>query len=212
MKLYSAPGTCATAIHIALEWIGKPYEVEHLDMKQMKKPDYLKLNPSGVVPTLVIDDQPYLEASAILLHLTDTNPDVNLGPQVGEAGRAEFYRWLIYTGGTLHPYFWPHFVPFRFTTDSDGHDAVRSAAHKLIDKSFTIIDEHLSDRPYMMGEKKTVADAYLYPMASWGYALPKPTSEYPNIHDLITRMADDPAIQNVHDAQGSKPAALMNAK
>lgn len=205
MKLYSAPGTCATAIHIALEWLGKPYDVEHLDMKQMKEPAYLKLNPSGVVPTLVVNDIPQLEASAILLQLTDSNPQANLGPQAGEEGRAEFYRWLTYIGGTLHPYYWPHFVPFRFTTDSKGHDAVRSAAHALIDKSLTIIDEHLSDRPFMMGEHKTVVDAYLYPMASWGYGLPKPTSQYPNIDALVRHMVDDPAVQKVHRDQGTEP-------
>lgn len=31
MKLYSAPDTCATAMHIVLEWIGRPYDVEHPD-------------------------------------------------------------------------------------------------------------------------------------------------------------------------------------
>ena len=44
MKLYSAPGTCATAMHIALEWIGNPFEVEHLDFAGMKSPEYLKRN------------------------------------------------------------------------------------------------------------------------------------------------------------------------
>ena len=53
MKLYSASGTCATAMHIALEWIGKPYEVEQLDFAGMKSVEYMKINPSGVVPTLV---------------------------------------------------------------------------------------------------------------------------------------------------------------
>jgi len=205
MKLYSAPGTCATAIHIALEWIGQPYEVQHLSLKEMKTPEYMKLNPSGVVPTLVRNDTPLTEASAILLHLTDNFPEAKLGPLLGEEGRDAFYRWIIYMGGTLHPYFWPHFVPFRFTTDKEGHEGVKAASHILLDKAFTNINNHLADKPYMMGEQKTVADAYLYPMASWGYGLPKPTSEYPHIHDLIKRMAEDPAVKLVHEAQGTKP-------
>ena len=56
MKLYSASGTCATAMHIALEWIGKPYEVENLDFAARKSAEYMKINPSGVVPTLVDGD------------------------------------------------------------------------------------------------------------------------------------------------------------
>lgn len=205
MKLYSAPGTCATAIHIALEWIGKPYTVEHLSLKAMKDPEYLQLNPSGVVPTLVSENNIYTEASAILLQLTDLYPDAQLGPQVGEKGRAAFYRWLIYMGGTLHPYFWPHFVPFRFTTDPKGHDNVREASHLLLDAALTQINEHLSKNTFMMGDTKTVADAYIYAMASWGYGLPKPTSEYPYLHQLIQKMALDPGVQAVHIAQGTLP-------
>ena len=79
MKLYSAPGTCATAMHIALEWIGKPFEVEHLDFKGMKSADYLKINPAGVVPTLVDGDLVLPEGMAILLHLLDQNPESNIG-------------------------------------------------------------------------------------------------------------------------------------
>ncbi|MCL9783022.1 glutathione S-transferase family protein [Vibrio sp. S4M6] len=205
MKLYSAPGTCATAIHIALEWIGKPYEVEHLSMKQMKEPEYLKLNPSGVVPTFVNNEIPYTEAAAILFHLTDAFPEAELGPAVGGENRAEFYRWISFLSGTLHPYYWLHFVPSRFTTDEEGTEAVQEASHVMIDKALTQIDNHLANRPYMLGEKKSVVDALLYPMASWGYGLPKPTSEYPNIHDLVKRLASEEAVTNVHRSQGTHP-------
>ncbi|MEX3008537.1 glutathione S-transferase N-terminal domain-containing protein [Hoeflea sp. TYP-13] len=83
MKLYSAPGTCATAMHIALEWAGAPFEVEHLDFQGMKSPEYLMLNPAGVVPTLVADGTAMAEGAAILLYLTDRFPQAGLGPQNG---------------------------------------------------------------------------------------------------------------------------------
>ena len=207
MKLYSAPGTCATAINIVLEWIDADYEVEHLNLQAMKEPEYLKLNPMGVVPTLVIDDVPYNEAAAILTHLVDMKPEKNIGPSIGEPRRADLYRWLSSIGGTLHPYFWPHFVPFRFTTDKDGHDAVREASHTLIDKAFRLIDEHLGDNRYMLGDERSVVDAFLYPMASWGYGLPKPTSDYQNIHRLLVELASDTGVQRVHELQGTAPKA-----
>ena len=100
-----------TAIHIALEWIGEDYEVQHLNLEQMKEPEYLRLNSMGVVPTLVHEGRSYNEAAAILQHLVDTFPSSELGPQVGSDGRADLYRWTAFIGGTLHPYFWPHFVP-----------------------------------------------------------------------------------------------------
>ncbi|WP_136658945.1 glutathione S-transferase family protein [Nitratireductor sp. XY-223] len=208
MKLYSAPGTCATAMHIALEWAGAPYEVEHLDFQGMKSPEYLKLNPAGVVPTLVDAGTPIVEGAAILLYLTDKLPQAGLGPQPGDADRQELYRWLVFLSGTLHPYFWPHFMPMRFTTDENGHDAVREASHQLVAKAFTIIDDHLEGRTWLVGEERSVADAFLYAMASWGYGLAKPTGEYRNIHALMMRLSNDPAVLKVHAAQGTSPKAV----
>lgn len=211
MKLYSAPGTCATAMHIALEWIGKPYEVEHLDFKGMKSTEYLKINSSGVVPTLVDGDLALPEGMAILLHLVDQNPEANIGPAAGTSDRIDLHRWLVYLSGTLHPYFWPHFVPMRFTTDVNGHAAVQQASHILVDKALTQIDEHLEGREWMVGNQKSVADAFLYPMANWAYSFDKPTSEYKNIDRIIRKLAADPAVKAVHSAQGTNPKVELAA-
>lgn len=205
MKLYSAPGTCATAMHIALNWIGKPYEVEQLDFAGMKSPEYLKINPSGVVPTLVDGDLALPEGMAILLYLVDQNPDANIGPAFGTPERVELHKWLVYISGTLHPYFWPYFMPMRFTTDARGYDNVRAASQLLVDKALTHIDTHLEGRAWMVGERKSVADAFLYPMANWAYGFDKPTSEYKNIDRIIRKLAADPAVQQVHQAQGNAP-------
>lgn len=205
MKLYSAPGTCATAMHIALEWIGKPYEVEHIDFATMKSEAYLKLNPSGVVPTLVDGDLALPEGAAILLYLVDQNPDANIGPAADSVERVQLHRWLSYLSGTLHPYFWPVFVPMRFTTDEAGHEAVTDAAKLLVDKALSQIDQHLEGRDWMVGESKSVADAFLYATASWAYGFEKPTSSYKNIDALIRRLVADPAVQKVHAAQGTSP-------
>jgi glutathione S-transferase len=210
-KLYSAPGTCATAIHIVLEWIGKPYEVEHLDFAGMKSADYMAINPSGVVPTLVEDGQPLMEAVSQLIHLVDANPDANIGPQVGEKERPELYRWLSYFGGTLHPYYWPHFMPMRWTSDEQGQPAVVEASHVLIGKSLALIDAHLAGKEWVLGDKKSVADAYLYPMASWAYGLPKAATDYKHLHAWMTKMVADPAVMKVHAAQGTNAKVKLAA-
>ena len=210
MKLYSAPGTCATAMHIVLEWIGKPYEVEQLDFVSMKAEPYLKINPAGVVPTLVNDDNIVMtEGGAILQYLVDSNPDANIVPQMGDKDRQELYRWLVFISGTLHPYFWPHFLPMRFTTDENGYDAVKAAPHILVDKAFTLIDNHLKGRDWLVGEDKSVADAFLYAMAQWGYGLEKPMTDYKNIHALMLRLSADPSVIKVHNAIGTKAYAPL---
>lgn len=211
MKLYSAPGTCATAMHITLNWIGKPFEVEHLDFAGMKSPEYLKINSSGVAPTLVDGDLALPEGMAILLYLVDQNPDANIGPAHGTADRIELHKWLVYISGTLHPYFWPYFMPMRFTSDENGYDSVKAASQLLVDKALTHIDQHLEGREWMVGDKKSVADAFLYPMANWAYGFDKPTSDYKNIDRIIRKLAADPAVLNVHVAQGNAPKVDLAA-
>ncbi|SDR33510.1 glutathione S-transferase N-terminal domain-containing protein [Pseudovibrio sp. Tun.PSC04-5.I4] len=205
MKLYSAPGTCATAMHIVLEWIGAPYEVEQLDFAGMKSEAYLKINPSGVVPTLVDGDMVLPEGLAILLYLADKHSESGIAPAAGTVERAELHRWLAFISGTLHPYFWPHFMPMRFTTDPKEHKAVQQASHSLVDKALSQIEQHLVGRDWLLGDKKSVADALLYPMAGWAYGFDKPTSEYRNIDRIIRKLAADPAVLAVHKSQGTQP-------
>lgn len=211
MKLYSAPGTCGTAMQIVLEWIGKSYDIEHLDLAGMKSPEYIALNPAGVVPTLVDADVPLSEGLAILLHLVDQNPDAKIGPAAGEEGRDDLYRWLAFISATLHPFFWPYFMPMRYIDDEEQYPAVRKAAETRVDYALTIIDTHLEDREWILGGNKSVADAFLYPMASWAYGFEKSTASYPNIDRIIRKLAADPAVQAVHASQGTNPKVDLAA-
>lgn len=211
MKLYSAPGTCGTAMHIVLNWIGKDFEVEHLDFAGMKSPEYLKLNPAGVVPTLVDSDGPLSEGLAILLKLVDDNPGADIGPASGETGRDQLYRWLAFISATLHPFFWPYFMPQRYHPDVEQHDAVKQAAQERVGAALDVIEAHLQTNTWLLGDKRSVADAFLYPMANWAYGFDKPTSAYPNIDRVVRQLATDPAVQAVHKAQGTSPKVGLAA-
>jgi len=195
MKLYYMPGTCALAIHIVLEWTGERYEDEEVERGMLQSPAYLALNPSGVVPTLVDGDRVLVEASAILLHLADTHPRHELIPPVGMPERYDAYRWVVHVGGTLHPHFWPYFAPGRYTTNPAHEADVRTAAEALIGKDFDVIDRQLAGRRFILGDRKSIADAYLFPMARWGYRLKRPTAAYANIHRFVETMAADPGVR-----------------
>ena len=205
MKLYSAPGTCGTAMHIVLEWIGKPYEVEHISFAKMKSPAYLAINPAGVVPSLVDEQGPLSEGLAILLKLVDENPDANIGPAIGTADRNQLYRWLAFISATLHPFFWPYFMPRNYHPDSAQFDDIKTAAQGRVAGALDVIEANLEGKTWMLGDQKSVADAFLYPMANWAYAFDKPTSHYPNIDRVVRQLAADPAVQAVHQSQGTTP-------
>jgi glutathione S-transferase len=86
MKLYYAPGTCALAPHIVLEWIGTPYEVALADLGS---DDYRKINPLGMVPALQDGGSRIMtQADAILKYISARHPEAGLG--AGEEVMAEF--------------------------------------------------------------------------------------------------------------------------
>ncbi len=79
MKLYSKPGACSTADHIALQWTGQPFEVELLNKDTLKGPEFLKINPAGAVPALVDGDFVLLQNAAIMGYIADSFPQAGLG-------------------------------------------------------------------------------------------------------------------------------------
>ncbi|WP_313217215.1 glutathione S-transferase N-terminal domain-containing protein, partial [Stenotrophomonas sp.] len=78
MKLYSKPGACSTADHIALQWTGQPYDVELLTKETLKAPAFLAINPAGSVPAVVDGDFVLTQNAAIMGYIADTHPQAGL--------------------------------------------------------------------------------------------------------------------------------------
>jgi glutathione S-transferase len=104
LTLYFCPGSSSMAVHIALHEIGVPFEAKPMSFKgdDLRSPDYLKLNPEGKVPTLVIDGRPLTEVAAILYYLAKRFPDAALLPHDIEAD-AQALSWMSFAASTLHP-------------------------------------------------------------------------------------------------------------
>ena len=204
--LHFMPGTCALGVHIALEWSKMPYKVREVARSDLKSPAYLKLNPAGVVPTLEVGQMVLTEASAIMLALARQHRALGLDHNAPDIQRFRFERLVNFLGGTLHPHFWPWFLPGRFgATDNAEKARVRSAAEALIADALARLDTDLGEGPYFMGDRPSVVDAYAFPMLRWGYKLRKPTSAYPNLDRLMKRLSTDPGVQNAMTSQGLPP-------
>src|SRR5690242_1292318 len=105
--LYYAPGAASMLPHLALLETGAPYELKLVDTaaKQHKSAEYLKLNPNGVIPTLVADGAPMAEAAAMALLLAERHPEAKLAPAPGSPQRAAFLQWMLHFANTLQPTF-----------------------------------------------------------------------------------------------------------
>ena len=203
LKLYYAPGACSLAPHVVLEWIGHPYEAIRV---QYGSPELLKLNPSGAVPVLDTGEGWTLtQAGAVLHHLARRFPDAKLGADGSQRQESEFDRWSSFFTGDLHPAFFPIFLPGRYTTSKDeaALDNVRNAAYEQVRKRLDLLNTHLDGREYMLGEHRTVLDAYALPMMLWAdEKVPNGLSKHPNIKAHLDRISADQAVRKVLADEG----------
>ncbi|SEM18932.1 glutathione S-transferase [Bosea lupini] len=196
--LYYAVGACSLAPHIALEWIGNPYEAVRV---QYGSKEILAVNPAGAVPTLREDDGWLLtQAGAILDYLVHKHPEARLAGGDSVRAKAEAHRWSAFLTSDVHAAFWPVFMPYRYTSDQSdaARRAVVEAGHKLVAKQFGILDRHLEGREHILGGGRSVIDAYSFPMIRWAIKLlPGGLDAYPNVQALHDSLAADPGVKKV---------------
>jgi glutathione S-transferase len=140
-------------VHLALLEIGAPYQLELVDFDARAQRDarYLALNPSGVVPTLVIDGTPYTESAALLMILADRHPESRLAPPPGTPQRASWYQWIVYLSNPLAATFRRWFYPGDLGAD-EHPPAVRAALQRSIEAAWDRLDAHLArDGSYLLG-------------------------------------------------------------
>jgi glutathione S-transferase len=92
-------------VHIALHEIGVPFEGKPMSFKgnDLRSPAYLRLNPEGKVPTLIVDQRPLTEVAAILYYLAKRFPDAELLPRDDIEADAQALSWMSFAASTLHP-------------------------------------------------------------------------------------------------------------
>ncbi len=201
MKLYSKPGACSTADHIALQWTGQPFEVELLDKDTLKAPAYLAINPAGSVPTIVDGSFVLTQNAAIMGYIADSYPQAGLGGDGSPQQRAEANRWLAFINSDVHPAFSPLFAPAKFIADDSQYDAIRDAARKRLRGLFETANRQLADKPWLAGFR-SYADAYFYITLRWAAGAKVDLTGLDNLAAFKTRMEADTGVQAALKAEG----------
>jgi glutathione S-transferase len=201
MKLYTKPGACSTADHIALEWTGQPYEFVVLDKDSMKAPAYLAINPAGAVPSVVDGDFVLTQNAAIMGYIADTFPEAGLAGDGSARQRAEAARWLSFVNSDLHPAFKPIFGPGNFIGDESQFDAVKQAAYKRVRGVFESADRQLAGKQWLAGFR-SYADPYLYITLRWADGLGIDLGGLSNLSAFKQRMEADAGVQKALKAEG----------
>lgn len=201
MKLFYKPGACSLASHITLRESGKDFSLIGVDLMQKRMEngdDFLKVNPKGQVPALLLDDNTLLtEGVAIMQYIADSVADRQLLAPVGSINRYRTLEWLNYIATELHKGFTPLFRP---DTPEDYKPTVRA----LLDKKLAYIDESLANAQWISGSRFTIADAYLFTVLRWAFAVKLEMAGYKNIAAYMERVAARPAVAAAMTAEGLK--------
>ena len=209
MKLYSMAGTCALSVHIVLEWIGAPYEVEVMARGDNHADAYLAINPSGQVPALQLDDGRVLtEALAILNYLADRYPSASLGACEDPYGRYELAQLMSYLTSEVHIAFKPFFMPQRFLDDERQFGALRAKTFLVLAPMLQTLEERLGDSRFILADRRSVADAYLYVLLRWAENAPAGLTPYPNLVRFRDAVEHDPAVRRALSLQRMEPIGL----
>lgn len=202
--LYYSPGAASMAVHWMLIELGVEFEAKrvNLDAGEQRAPEYLRMNPTGRVPTLVIDGVPYTESAALLMLLAERHPDEKLAPAPGMSSRAAWLETMVYLANTILPAMRDWFYAAK-DGDPLGADAVTALARKRIEDAWDHLDAQLADgRSYLVGNELSTADLLAVMLMRWSRNMPRPATTWQNLAPYIHRMRDRPSFIDVNDREG----------
>ncbi|MCF8199778.1 MAG: glutathione S-transferase family protein [Sulfuritalea sp.] len=200
MKLYYGPGACSFVPHVALEAIkaatGEDFEAQAVKLHkgEQKTPEYLALNPLGLVPVLVVDGKPLTQIVAICDFLDRRFPQVGLLP-ADPWQRAQAMSTFAWMNNTVHPTFTHIFRPGNF---AEGDDAQAEVKRKGVEsfKSHLERIQTLAEKaaPFLTGDKVSVVDAYALVFLRWGGLGGIDPAGLPVYKTFVERLAEAPPV------------------
>ncbi|MEW5863019.1 MAG: glutathione transferase GstA [Pseudomonadota bacterium] len=199
MKLYYSPGACSLSPHIVAREAGIPVELQTVDLKTKRLADggdYLRVNGKGYVPALELDDGTVLtEGPVIVQYLADSKPESGLAPKQGTMERYRLQEWLNFITSELHKGFGNFFNP-ALTPEW------RKGVTDRLDVRCEWLARQLDGRAYLMGERFSVADAYLFTVLNWAPVAKYDLGRWPALTAYHRRVQERPKVQEALRAEG----------
>lgn len=196
--LFIFPGACSFAAHVVIHELQLPISVEPVTLGDPNAP-YRRINPTGRVPALLLDDQTLLtENTAILPYLADLKPGTPLFAPAGSVERAQIQGWLGYVATEVHVgAFRPINRPERYTADEAAFPGIRQRALEQLANALKPIESRLAQTDYLVGNHLTLADIYLGVFLGWS-ARVGVLGDFPALQAALGRFrARDSVVQTV---------------
>jgi glutathione S-transferase len=199
MKLYYKQGACSLSPHIALREAGLPVELVSVDLRTktlQAGADFNAINAKSQVPVLELDDgQRLTEGPAIVQYIADLRPQAGLAPPAGSLERVRLQEWLNFTTSELHKTFAPLFNP---ATPAEWKQTLVGN----LGRRFDWLSHQLEGKSYLLGEKFSVADGYLFTVLSWAAHVGIDLAKWPVLKQYCDRVASRPKVREAMQAEG----------
>ncbi|HUN93813.1 MAG TPA: glutathione S-transferase N-terminal domain-containing protein [Burkholderiaceae bacterium] len=202
--LYSAPGSCALASHIALREAGADFDLVNVDFSagQQRSAEYLAVNPKGRVPALVTADGVLTETPALLAFIAMQYPDARLAPASDTFDFARMQEFNGFLASTVHVAHAHKHRGSRWTDDAAAIEAMRGFVPRSMTACADLIESRLAG-PWVLGTAYSVADGYLYTLSGWLEGDGVDMERLPRIREHRRRVGERPAVrQAVAEASG----------
>jgi len=197
ITLYHTPQSRSTRPRWLLEELGVPYEVKKIDLAagEQKRPEYLRLNPNGAVPTLVDGDVVLFESAAICQYLADRYPDKRLAPALGTPARGLYYQWIHYAMSGLEPGLVTIFLHTVRRPEADRIPALVAEARPQLAAALGVVDRALAGRAFILGDDFTAADVMLGSTLGWARMMGFGGDDHKNVWRYVGELVARPAFQ-----------------
>jgi glutathione S-transferase len=208
LSLYYAAHTCALASHIALEDAGASYELHRIDFGsvQQQSAAYLEINPKGRVPALATERGILTETPAMLAFIAQSFPEAQLAPLDDPFGFAEVQAFNSYLCSTLHVAHAHRMRGYRWASEPASFADMQRKVPDSVGACYDLIETVLLRGPWVMGDRYSIADPYLFTIAQWIEADGVDPARIPRVIAHRALMAERASVKRAIEQELGLPA------
>ncbi len=188
MRLYEFAPTRSLRVRWTLQELGVDFEAVTVNLQagEARQPEFLKLNPAGKVPVLVDGDFVLTESVAIVLYLAEKYADKGLLP-TDLKQRSQVNRWLLFAATELEQPLWRIARHTMLYPEHLRIPADISLARKDFTNMAAVMEEHMQEREFIVGDTLTVADIVSAYTLDWANQI-QLLDDFPQLLAYMKRM------------------------
>jgi glutathione S-transferase len=197
-KLFARSGSGSVMVEALLEEADADYEIVPVDRETAGPEGFLRINPLGQVPALVLPNGTVMtESAAIAIHLADLHPQLKLAPPHGSPLKPVYLRWMIYLATNIYMTDLRIYYSARYSTDPLHANSIKAAAEAQMAREWEVFAKSLGAGPYTLGNEPSAVDLYAAMLATWNSDVPAFFRKYPNVRRMYDLVVARPAVARV---------------